>query len=130
MKLASADGECQNIGREILAMEQGRRNSLIQRSQVDPSQWILYERHQHLLQTKQKLKEKELEKALIKKEEIQEGYTEALKRRKVLEELKEKRESEYRLKWNRKQVNLLDEIGSRMKWEELPRVKHLEEGRG
>jgi len=118
LRLAAADGECRRVGNEINGAREKRRSLLVESHGQDPSQWLLYEKYRQHLAGKEVVWEKELEKLLEKKEEVRKGYTEALKRRKVLDKLREKREAEYRLHQNRRENMIQDELGSRMRWEE------------
>ncbi len=116
LKLADITGKClllehaiRRCRENILASLDGRRAG---EGAVDVTIFMQYELF--MARMRQEIKEHQaaLEIRQREREEIQKGYLEAAKKRKVLDKLKERREAEYYLVAKREEFNVMDEVNN------------------
>ncbi len=116
LKLAAVTGKCLLLENAIRRCEQGILDSLDGRrageGALDLPQFMQYELF--MARLRQEIKEHRAALAIRQREreEIQKGYLEASKKRKVLDKLKERRASEYYLAARREEFNVMDEVNN------------------
>jgi len=116
LKLADISGRCLVVKNEILEREKNIADSLslrhVRKGELKPWDFLEYE----LYMARMRQEKKELEERLLKlKEEeakVRQGYLEALKARKTLEKLKERRQNEYYHMARYEEFKLIDEINN------------------
>lgn len=116
MKLAEATGRCLKLGHDIEERERSIAQTILDRTQgvgpLDLSTYKTGEMYMQRLSLEITALEQELEAEEARREEIQNGYLEASRRRKVLDRLKEKREESYRREQRLEEFKGLDDINT------------------
>ena len=116
MKLAEATGRCLKLRYDIEQRERSIAQTILDRTQgvglLDLSLYQTGEMYMRRLSMEITALEQELEAEEARREEIQKGYLEASRRRKVLDRLREKREESYRREQKLEEFKSLDDINT------------------
>ena len=116
LKLAAITGKCLLLENAIRRCEKGILDSLDDRrageGALDMTEFMQYELF--MARLNQEIKEHRAALVIRQRErgEIQKGYLEAAKKRKVLDKLKERRAAEYYLAARREEFNVMDEVNN------------------
>ena len=125
MKLAEATGRCLKLRHDIDERERSIGRTILDRTQgaglLDLTAYQAGEMYMQRLSREITNLEQELESQEGRRAEIQKGYLEASRRRKVLDKLKERREASYRREQKLEEFKSLDDINkSRAALPQLP----------
>ena len=116
MRLASVQAECLDLQNQIDSAREGLANTygvaVVAGRRVDMSQGYAMGAYQAHLEGHIRTLQRKLEERERTRTELAEEYREAYKKRKVLDNLKERREQEYYAEARRQEAGVLDEIGS------------------
>lgn len=112
IKLAEATGECVQLRRDIADRQQRKRDMLAGQRGFGTA--ALLDSHLYMTRMQQESDKKTaaLDKAEIRREEMQKEYLEASKDRKVLDKLKEKRSAGYLKEQRVEEVKEVDDINT------------------
>ena len=115
-KLAAASGMCSRLKRKITETGDAARGAFYldsrRGSQLDLSMLIYKEHYINRLGQERKSLQKELEEKMRQRSEVQHKYQEVSRDKKVLEKLKEKRESEYYRQAKLEEFKAVDDLNS------------------
>jgi flagellar FliJ protein len=115
-KLAAASGHCIRLSRRITETGEAARGAFytdIKRGhELDLSLLTYREHYINRMNLEQKKLKKELEKKLRRRSEVQKKYQEVSRDKKVLEKLKDKRESEYYAQAKLEESKITDDLNS------------------
>ncbi len=120
LKLAAATGECVRLQTEIAEMDLARRSTLAQRYEiggVDLAYLTAAELYMRRLDARTRSNQEELVERERERDTAREEYLAASRDRKVLDRLKEKRETAYRREQLRQEIFEVDDSsGSSITW--------------
>ena len=115
-KLAAASGMCSRLKRKIAETGDAARGAFYldsrRGSELDLSMLIYKEHYINRLGQERKSLQKELEEKMRQRSEVQQKYQEVSRDKKVLEKLKEKRESEYYRQAKLEEFKAVDDLNS------------------
>jgi len=115
-KLAAASGLCTRLKREITETGEAARGAFYidsrRGSELDLSMLTYKEQYINRLGQEQRKLKKELEEKMQQRSEVQQKYQEVSRDKKVLEKLKEKRESDYYRQAKLEEFKAVDDLNS------------------